>query len=576
MFRTLSRSLGINPLDRMLKRLAKRGGRSVLMGWNRGLGDIALGLYAVVQRIRDMVPNAKITIMGRENLRDGFSMLDGVEFIAGDGWVRGEPYQLDCDDRYDLVIERPSPTDWCSWQHGRLTPKLKWDSRNDLLYHKFNLPNGFTYVGVQISAETNYGHWRNWPLQRWNQLFDRLQGLGFVRVLLFGYGNEMNFVHPNIVDLRGKTTLFELLSIIKNRCFGLVLPDSGIASMTYYLDQSFPLRLVTLWADPKHGILKQKVASPNPCLVHCPLVGEKRDLSSIGAESVFEALFPKKNYFPVGSCIHVEPSLKKVENAGCIILAGGQGTRLNSSGPKGMFCVKGKSLFQHLCDQAPQNMPIVVMTSIHNHDETVRYFQEHSHFGKNVSFLQQNSLPLLDANYRELQMVPDGNGGVFERFCASGLADLWEQQGIDTALIVPVDNYLAGVADASLLEHHRKSHADITIKCIERKTGEKMGVLVEENGRIAVAEYFDLTLEQLSMASFRYAYTGQIAVSMFFLRKAAKLDLPLRWVWKNGWKRERLIFDAFALAEKVQAICYPREACYAPIKTLADAERIQL
>lgn len=66
----------------MLERTAKKGGKKILLGWNRGLGDIALGLYAMVQRIREIVPNAEITFVVRENLRDGFSMLEGVKTIV--------------------------------------------------------------------------------------------------------------------------------------------------------------------------------------------------------------------------------------------------------------------------------------------------------------------------------------------------------------------------------------------------------------------------------------------------------------------------------------------------------------
>ena len=46
MFRTLTKHFLPNPFDWKLKRAAKRGAKTVLLGWNRGLGDIALGLFA--------------------------------------------------------------------------------------------------------------------------------------------------------------------------------------------------------------------------------------------------------------------------------------------------------------------------------------------------------------------------------------------------------------------------------------------------------------------------------------------------------------------------------------------------
>src|SRR6185295_85660 len=96
-----------------------------------------------------------------------------------------------------------------------------------------------------------------------------------------------------------KTTLFQLLSIVKNRCKAAILPDSGILSMIYYLDTAFPIQIVSLWADPDHGILKQGVPSPNPELKHFPLIGENRDLSSLSMQKVLDCIFPAK---PLQTC----------------------------------------------------------------------------------------------------------------------------------------------------------------------------------------------------------------------------------------------------------------------------------
>jgi hypothetical protein len=84
-----------------------------------------------------------------------------------------------------------------------------------------------------------------------------------------------------------------MLSIIKNRCRYLLVPDSGVLSITYYIDASFPIDIVSLWSDPKQGILKQRVASPNPLLRHTPLIAKNRDLRNVSVESVMNALFPE-------------------------------------------------------------------------------------------------------------------------------------------------------------------------------------------------------------------------------------------------------------------------------------------
>ena len=141
---------------------------------------------------------------------------------------------------------------------------------------------------------------------------------------------------------------------------------------------------------------------------------------------------------------------------------------------------------------------------------------------------------------------------------SSGLLDQFEQSGIETLIITPVENPLADPADGRLLGFHRQSGADVTIKCVERVKGESMGALTE-NG---IIEYFDIEDDD-----YPFSYMGQVALSIDFVRKAAKLDLPFRWVKKNSaWKRERLLFDAFGCAEKIEALCYSRNACYGPIK----------
>ena len=303
-FRTVRKLFFPNRLDWLCKGAKRRESKRILLAWNRGLGDIALGLYAIVHRIRYWIPDAEITFLIRANLQQGFSLLEGVQTILAPSWVRGEPYDVDqtlaamgrSSKEFDLIIAWPSPTEWVSWQYGRLVPRLVWNPAHDELYKKFDLPLHFIYIGVQAAAETHYGLWRNWPQNRWSELFEKLSSFDSARVILFGLVAEPKFSSDRIIDLRGKTSLFELLSIIKNRCRYLIAPDSGVLSMAYYLDVAFPLQIISLWADPKHGILKQNVASPNPLLIHRPLIGDHRDLSTISAEDVLNHLCLGSSY----------------------------------------------------------------------------------------------------------------------------------------------------------------------------------------------------------------------------------------------------------------------------------------
>lgn len=554
MFRTLRRALFPNPLDAMLKRAARKGSKRILLGWNRGLGDIALGLFAVVHRIREFIPDAEIAFVTRENLRDGFSMLEGVKAIIDPEWKRGEETKIpkSVKKEFDLVIEKPSPTDWVYWQRGKIVPKLKWDPKHERLFEKFDLPSDC--IGVQVSAETNYGLWRNWPVAMWQELFDRLKNF---KVLLFGFGDTPKFANENVIDLRGKTTLFELLSIVKNRCSGLVLPDSGISSMTYYLDASFPLRFVSLWADPNHGILKQNVASPNPQLVHCPLVGKNRDLSTVSVDAVIEQLFP-------------------VANVGAILLAAGQGTRLGFEGPKGLFSIEGKTLFQWFCEKMPKHLPLAIMTSPLNHEETVAYFEKNQFFGLEISFFQQEMISFLDDEKNQMELKgPNGNGNVFRSFAKAGLGEVFAKRGIDLVTVSYVDNPLARPFDPALVKAARS--ADVTVQCIEREmTDRSMGVLSENEGKIEIVEYTELDPSK----EYKYAYSGQMAFSLPFFSKMGEVELPLHWVRKKMgerfvWKGEQFIFDVLPFAARAQRFEVPRSSHYAPLKSSENIASVQ-
>ena len=275
-----------NPFDRLIKRVKPR---TILVLWNRGMGDIPLGLYAFVHRVRQFFPEAEMTFMTRSDLEEVFSMLDNVRIIVNKEWRRGEkggvPPEIAA--TFDLVLEEVNPTKWFKWQLKKLTPRLKWEESWDVFADRFPLEKGIPYVGAHLSTETGgfYRYEKNWPLDKWKEVIRQSP----YPVILFGHKKEG--VIPGAIDLRGETTMIEMLAIIKNRCRMLLAPDSGILSVVYYVDAEFPLRVVSLWADPKQGVLRQGVASPNTRLQHIPLIGRKGDIAKIEVKEVMGALF---------------------------------------------------------------------------------------------------------------------------------------------------------------------------------------------------------------------------------------------------------------------------------------------
>jgi hypothetical protein len=88
----------------------------------------------------------------------------------------------------------------------------------------------------------------------------------------------------------GRTSILEALSVIKNYCRILIVPEGGILSLLYYLGVTFPIMVISLWGDARQGILKQSMPSPNRSLRHIPLVWKGDDVASIAVEEVVSSV----------------------------------------------------------------------------------------------------------------------------------------------------------------------------------------------------------------------------------------------------------------------------------------------
>ncbi|MCI5051565.1 MAG: hypothetical protein MRY21_00330 [Simkaniaceae bacterium] len=279
-----------NPFDRLLLQAQQEGKQHVLILWNRGLGDIPLGLYALKMRIFEKMPAAKITILTRIDLRECFELLGDVEVLASPTMRRGVPVHIDEEleamgrrqEEFDLILEKVDPTRWLEWQLGALVPKLQWDEKFNAMVKRFGL-KGREYVGAHVSSETGqfYGYEKNWPAAKWREVISGIDR----PVILFGMEKDDSFHMPGVIDLRGDTNLHEMIALIKEHCQTLIAPDSGVLSVIYYVNADFPLHVISLWSDPRQGVLRQNVPSPNPSLKHSPLIYEG-DVSKISATQV--------------------------------------------------------------------------------------------------------------------------------------------------------------------------------------------------------------------------------------------------------------------------------------------------
>jgi UDP-N-acetylglucosamine/UDP-N-acetylgalactosamine diphosphorylase len=307
---------------------------------------------------------------------------------------------------------------------------------------------------------------------------------------------------------------------------------------------------------------------------------------------------------------------------GCLLIAGGQGSRLRFEGPKGMFptsLIKRKSLFQIFSEkvvaaskQSNRSLPLAIMTSPLNDVETKTFFQNESFFGLNkdqISFFSQKMLPLLDPNGNlfldslfHIAEGPDGNGNALKYFVDSGIWETWYKKGIRYLLYVLVDNPLTDPFDAELVGYHIKSGSEITVKTIKRDNeSEKLGLLVKHGEQVLVKEYTEMFPEEQVARRTDGSLKHQVAnmsvfcFNMNFVHRVGNLnevEIPLHKAFKtatflnskgeishptkpNAWKFEHFIFDLLPFASSVKALLSPRSECYAPLKNFEGQHSIK-
>ncbi len=298
---------------------------------------------------------------------------------------------------------------------------------------------------------------------------------------------------------------------------------------------------------------------------------------------------------------------------GCLVVAGGQGSRLGYNGPKGevpVSLIRNKSLFQLIAEktlaaskQVGHPLSLAIMTSPLNHQQTVAYFRTHAYFGLDptqIDFFSQEMLPFLDQKgdlfletKNKIAEGPDGNGTALKHFLRSGIWEKWKRKGIESMVFTLVDNPLADPFDPELIGFHTSTNNEVTIKAILREDpAESVGVLMEREGKVRVIEYSEISdTERLAVDAtgglkYKYASISLFALDLAFVQKVGAEDeerMPYHLALKAAyflnakgetvksksavaWKFEKFIFDFLPLSKKVGIIAYPRKKCYAPLK----------
>ena len=346
---------------------------------------------------------------------------------------------------------------------------------------------------------------------------------------------------------------------------------------------------------------------------HKELAQERGKLEPLSALEVTEIEQNKAKYEGIGL------DAIRAGKVGAVLLAGGQGTRLGSDGPKGKYNIgltKEVFIFERLIrnlldvtDKAGCFVPLYVMTSDKNHEETTAFFEEKQYFGYPkdfVKFFKQEMAPSVDFQgklYMEsedsLSLSPNGNGGWFYSMAVTGVLKDVKARGVEWLNIFAVDNVLQRIADPVFVGATIDSGCVSGAKVVRKADPEeKIGVLCLEDGRPSIVEYYELTEEIINSreADGELSYNFGVILNYLFrvdqLEEIANQKMAVHVVEKkipymdekgelvkpespNGYKFELLVLDMIHMFPNCLSYEVVRDYEFAPIKNKTGVDSVE-
>lgn len=294
-----------------------------------------------------------------------------------------------------------------------------------------------------------------------------------------------------------------------------------------------------------------------------------------------------------------------------ITMAGGQGTRLGHTGPKGTFKISlnngEKYLFQIIVEALQKanqkygvTIPWYIMTSEENNTDTLEFLKDNNYFGypeNLVKLFKQGKAPLISTDGKLLigkdkliKEASDGNGSIYASLKKDGILDEMKSQNIKWVFVGGVDNILLRIVDPLLLGVTITEGNKIASKSVKKANPkERAGVFCKIDNAPGIIEYSELpeemaeqrnaddelvfgdvnilshlfsidALEELSTAKLPYHIAEKLSD---YLDENGNLVKPTE---KNIYKFESFIFDAFSKYNEMSILRVSREEEFAPIK----------
>ncbi len=340
---------------------------------------------------------------------------------------------------------------------------------------------------------------------------------------------------------------------------------------------------------------------------------KRGSFSPLGAMELSEIEANKDKYTAVGI-----DAIKHCK-VGAILLAGGQGTRLGFDKAKGMYNI-GETKELYIFEQLIANLkkvtsaadawvPLYIMTSEKNDEQTREFFREHDFFGYNpdyVKFFVQEMVPAVDFDGNvlveaedSLAMSPNGNGGWFKSLIKAGYdADL-KEKGVEWLNVFAVDNVLQQIADPVFVGATIESGCVSGAKVVRKVDPyERVGAMCLEDGKPSIVEYYELTPEMAEARDEKGTLLYGFGVILNYLFRVDKLleiaekSLPLHVVEKkvpyidengvavkpetpNAYKFETLILDMVYMMDNCLSFEVDREKEFAPVKNATGTDSVE-